>query len=94
MLSENVWEANSWTNSLSEDDREYMNQVLEKLPEDSRVIIFLHYWMDMEPKEIAEVMGMGLKKIDSIHNSTLQFLSKVFKRKFINKTSQPKEVAA
>ena len=40
-----------------------MNQVLERLPEDSRIVIYLHYWLDTELKDIAEVLGTKLSEV-------------------------------
>lgn len=94
MLSAEVLETRSWRNSLSESDKEYMIQVLEKLPEDSRLVVFLHYWRDLELKEIAEVMGVRLKEVEFIHNATLRLLSKVFGKKLNERKCQSREVAA
>lgn len=71
-----------------------MAQVLEKLPQDSRLVIFLHYWRDIEFKEIASVMNVPLKEIEFIHRATLRLLSKVLSKKLNNQKSQSGEVAA
>lgn len=71
-----------------------MIQVLEKLPEDSRLIIFLHYWRDLDLKEIADVMGVHLREVEFIHNATLRLLSKVFGKKLNERKCQSREVAA
>lgn len=94
MLSAKVMEAKTWRNSLSERDRDYMNQVLEKLPEDSRIVIYLHYWLDIELKDIAEVLGTKLSEVEFIHNLTLRLLSKVFRQKLNATKCQLTEVAA
>lgn len=94
MLSEKILEVRSWKNSLSDCEREYIAQVLEKLPEDSRIVIFLHYWRDIEFEDIAEVLGVRLREVEFIHNMTLQLLSKVFSQKLNEQKRQSGEVAA
>ncbi len=94
MLSENILEMRSWKNSLNDCDREYIAQILEKLPQDSRIIIFLHYWRDIEFEDIAEVLGVRLKEVEFIHNITLRLLSKVFSQKLNEQKRQSREVAA
>lgn len=94
MLSKSVREAQSWRNSLTAQDREYVNQVLEKLPEDSRIVIYLHYWRDLELKDIAEVLGVRLNDVEFIHKATLRLLSKVFSPKNICNQAKQMEVAA
>lgn len=94
MLSENLLDLRSWKNSLSEPEREYIVQILEKLPEDSRIVIFLHYWRDFELKEIAKVINVRLKDVEFIHNVTLRLLSKVFLKKLNQQKCQSREVAA
>ncbi len=94
MLSENILEMRSWKNSLNDCDREYIAQVLEKLPQDSRIVIFLHYWRDIEFEDIAEVLGVRLKEVEFIHNITLRLLSKVFSQKLNEQKRQSGEVAA
>lgn len=94
MISKEILEARSWRNSLTESEREYMIQVLEKLPQDSRLVIFLHYWRDIEFKEIADVMGVPIKEIEFIHRATLRLLSKVFGKKLNEQKNQSGEVAA
>ncbi|MBL7542838.1 MAG: hypothetical protein JNL11_03435 [Bdellovibrionaceae bacterium] len=94
MISKEILEARSWRNSLTEAEREYMIQVLEKLPQDSRLVIFLHYWRDIEFKEIAEVMGVTMNEIEFIHRATLRLLSKVFGKKLNEQKNQSGEVAA
>ena len=94
MLSENILEMRSWKNSLNDCDREYIAQVLEKLPQDSRIVIFLHYWRDIEFEDIAEVLGVRLKEVEFIHNITLRLLSKVFSQKLNEQKRQSREVAA
>lgn len=94
MLSEKILEVRSWKNSLSDCEREYIAQVLEKLPEDSRIVIFLHYWRDIEFEDIAEVLGIRLKEVEFIHNMTLRLLSKVFSQKLNEQKRQSGEVAA
>ncbi|MBK7962377.1 MAG: hypothetical protein IPK04_15045 [Bdellovibrionales bacterium] len=84
----------SWKNSLNDCDREYIAQILEKLPQDSRIIIFLHYWRDIEFEDIAEVLGVRLKEVEFIHNITLRLLSKVFSQKLNEQKRQSREVAA
>ena len=69
-------------------------RVLEKLPEDSRIVIFLHYWRDIDIPRIAELMGLQIRKVDYIHKMTLQLLSKVFIQKLNEQRHQLKEVAA
>lgn len=78
MLSRKILEAHRWKNSLDESDVRYIWKVLEKLPEDSKVIIFLRYWRNIEFDEIAETLGLSLRKIKFIHDMTLRLLSKVF----------------
>ena len=94
MLSEKILEMRSWKNSLSDCEREYIAQVLEKLPEDSRIVIFLHYWRDIEFEDIAEVLGVRLREVEFIHNMTLRLLSKVFSQKLNEQKRQSGEVAA
>ena len=94
MLSEKVLEVRNWKNSLTDFDREYIGQALEKLPEDSRIVIFLHYWRDIEFEDIADVLGVRLKEIEFIHKVTLQLLSKVFSQKLNEQKNQSGEVAA
>jgi DNA-directed RNA polymerase specialized sigma24 family protein len=94
MLSAKVMEAKTWRNSLNEKDREYMNRVIEKLPQDSRIVIYLHYWLDLEFKDIAEVLGTMLREVEFIHNVTLRLLSKVFRQKLNVTKCQSMEVAA
>ena len=94
MLSENILEMRSWKYSLNDCDREYIAQILEKLPEDSRIVIFLHYWRDIEFEDIAEVLGVRLKEVEFIHSITLRLLSKVFSQKLNEQKSQSGEVAA
>lgn len=94
MLSENILEMRSWKNSLNDCDREYIAQILEKLPQDSRIVIFLHYWRDIEFEDIAEVLGVRLKEVEFIHNITLRLLSKVFSQKLNEQKRQSEEVAA
>lgn len=94
MLSEKILEVRSWKNSLSDCEREYIAQVLEKLPEDSRIVIFLHYWRDIEFEDIAEVLGVRLREVEFIHNMTLRLLSKVFSQKLNEQKRQSGEVAA
>ena len=94
MLSENILEMRSWKNSLNDCDREYIAQILEKLPQDSRIVIFLHYWRDIEFEDIAEVLGVRLKEVEFIHNITLRLLSKVFSQKLNEQKRQSGEVAA
>ncbi len=94
MLSEKIMEVRSWKNSLSDCEREYIAQVLEKLPEDSRIVIFLHYWRDIEFEDIAEVLGVRLREVEFIHNMTLRLLSKVFSQKLNEQKRQSGEVAA
>lgn len=78
MLSQKILETQHWKNSLDESDVRYIWKVLEKLPEDSKVIIFLRYWRNIEFDEIAETLGVSLRKIKFIHDMTLRLLSKVF----------------
>ncbi len=94
MLSENILEMRSWKNSLNDCDREYIAQILEKLPQDSRIVIFLHYWRDIEFEDIAEVLGVQLKEVEFIHNMTLRLLSKAFSQKLNEQKRQSGEVAA
>jgi len=94
VLSEKILEMRSWKNSLSDCEREYIAQVLEKLPEDSRIVIFLHYWRDIEFEDIAEVLGVRLREVEFIHNMTLRLLSKVFSQKLNEQKRQSGEVAA
>ena len=94
MLSTEVLKRQSWRNSLTSSDKEYMERVLEKLPEDSRLVIFLHYWRDFELKDIADVMGTCLKEVELIHNMTLQLLSKAFGKTSENEKRQSREVTA
>lgn len=94
MLSAKILEAKSWKNSLNEKDREYVAQVLEKLPQDSRIVIFLHYWRDIELEKIAEVLGVPLSEVFFIHNATLRLLSKIFGHKLNEQKRQSREVAA
>ncbi len=94
MLSEKILEVQSWKYSLNDCDREYIAQVLEKLPEDSRIVIFLHYWRDIEFEDIAEVLGIRLREVEFIHNMTLRLLSKVFSQKLNEQKRQSGEVAA
>lgn len=84
----------SWKNSLNDCDREYIAQILEKLPQDSRIVIFLYYWRDIEFEDIAEVLGVRLKEVEFIHNITLRLLSKVFSQKLNEQKRQSGEVAA
>lgn len=94
MLSYKILEVRSWKNSLSDCEREHIAQVLEKLPEDSRIVIFLHYWRDIEFEDIAEVLGVRLREVEFIHNMTLRLLSKVFSQKLNEQKRQSGEVAA
>jgi DNA-directed RNA polymerase specialized sigma24 family protein len=94
VISENILEVRSWKNSLNDCERDYIAQVLEKLPEDSRIVIFLHYWRDIELGDIAEVLGVRLKEVEFIHNMTLRLLSKVFGQKLNEQRRQSEEVAA
>jgi len=80
MLSANILQATTWKNSLTDVERDYVRRVLEKLPEDSRIVIYLHYWMDIEFIEIAKTLGVRLKEIQFIHDATLRLLSKVFRQ--------------
>ena len=94
MLSHGIWENKSWKNSLTESDRELIMLSMEKLPYDSKIVIFLHYWREIEFKEIAEVLGIKLKEVEFIHNATLQLLSKVFGKRTHEQRNQLKGVAA
>ncbi len=94
MLSEKILELWSWRNSLSDCEQEYIAQVLEKLPEDSRIVIYLRYWRDIEFKDIAEVLGVRLKEVESIHHMTLLLLAKVFSQKLNEQKHFFREVTA
>jgi len=93
MLSENILKAESWKNSLSIEDKEYVHTVLSKLPQDSRVIIFLRYWRDFEFEDIAKTLGIALSEVFAVHDLTIQLLSKTicFNKKPMH--SQTKEAA-
>lgn len=94
MLSIQIWEASCWKNSLGQKDREYINNVLKILPENSRIVIFLHYWRGIEFEEIAELMSVRLKEVELIHIKTLQLLSKVFRQKIKKEFDQYNEEIA
>lgn len=79
---------------MNDCEREYIAQILEKLPEDSRIVIFLHYWRDSEFEHIAEVLGVRPRQVEFIHRMTLQILSKVFVQKLNDQKRFLKEVAA
>jgi len=94
MLSQEVLTAQSWKNSLNTEDKEYLQAVLSKLPQDSRIIIFLRYWRDFEFEDIAKVLGIALSEVFTVHDLTLRLLSKTicFNKKPMH--SQTKEAAA
>lgn len=79
---------------MNDCEREYIAQILEKLPEDSRIVIFLHYWRGIEFENIAEVLGVRPRQVEFIHRMTLQILSKVFVQKLNDRRRFLKEVAA
>lgn len=76
MLFQKIAESKSWENLLNSRDKEELHRKLEKLPEDSRAIIYLRYWKNIEFKEIAEVLGLRLRQVEYIHEITLRLLSK------------------
>lgn len=94
MLSAKVMDAKSWRNSLNKKDREYVLRVLEKLPEDSRTVIYLRYWRDFELCDIADILGIRRGEVEFIHRMTLQLLSKIFGQKLTVTKSQTMGVAA
>lgn len=87
MISEKILELKSWKNSFNEMELDYISKVLEKLPDDSRIVIFLHYWRDIEFEDIADALCIPQKEVEFIHNVTLRLLSKVFRQKFIKQKS-------
>ena len=94
MLLSKFLKNRSWRDSLTETDKKYMEQVLQKLPNDSRIVIFLHYWRDIGLQDIADIMGVCLKEVVLIHNITLQMLSKAFGKTINNEKYQSRKVAA
>ena len=94
MLSDKILELRNCKNSLSDYEKDYIAQVLEKLPHDSRIVIFLHYWRDIEFKEIAKVLGARLQEVEFIHDVTLRLLSKIFHQKFNEQNQKSEEFAA
>lgn len=94
MPSEKILKTRSWKNSLNDSEREYITQILEKLPEDSRIVIFLHYWKNFEFEDIANVLGVRRRKVEFIHNVTLKLLSKIFVQNLNEQKRQSREVAA
>ena len=94
MLSAKILQTTSWKNSLNDVEKDYVRKVLEKLPEDSRIIIYLHYWRDIELSDIAKTLGVRLREIQFVHDATLRLLSKVFSQKLDEQQLKPKGTAA
>ncbi len=80
MFSEKIRKARSWKNLLSESEIDYLLKILSKLPHDSRIVIFLCYWRDLELDDIASILGISRKETDYIHDMTLQLLTKVLSK--------------
>lgn len=59
---------------VSQEDLDYLKNALEKLPEELRDVIVLHYYNDLSLKEVAEKMNMSYGIVKLRHKKALSLL--------------------
>ncbi len=56
-----------------------VNKLIEKLPPQTRLILFLHYYEDLTFLEISEILNEPLNTVKSRHQRALKFLKRIIK---------------
>jgi len=54
--------------------KEYLVEQIEKLPEQQRMVLVLHYYEELTLKEISKIMHISESRVSQIHTKTILML--------------------
>lgn len=70
-----IWKEKRANRNFNEEDKKAVRKAVEKLPQLERFIIYLRYWKDLTPEEIAAFTFLRCATIKMLERSALERLS-------------------